>query len=103
MLVSEKLSYDDVRISSDHLKIFSIEFVLKPVLALVLATLTDGGEVLPGTLVLARRAVPKQYHLKKCTTMLHECKTKFLNILTQMLNNVTRILNNITRILNNIT
>ena len=65
MLVSEKLSNDDVRISSDHLKIFSIEFVLKPVLALVLATLADGGEVLPGTLVLARRAVPKQYHLKK--------------------------------------
>jgi hypothetical protein len=72
MLVSEKLSDDDVRISSDHLKIFSIEFVLKPVLALVLSTLADGGEVLPGTLVLARRAVPKKYHLKKCKTKLHE-------------------------------
>ncbi len=65
MLVSEKLSDDDVRISSDHLKIFSIEFVLNPVLALVLAALADGGEVLPGSLVLAGRAVPKKYHLKK--------------------------------------
>ena len=66
VLVSEKLSDNDVRISAHQLQISAIEFVLKPVLALLLATLArTAGKGLARPLVLTGRAVAEKYHLQK--------------------------------------
>jgi hypothetical protein len=70
VLVSEKLSHNNVRISSNKLQISSIKFVLKPMLTLLLATLArDAGKSLARAFVFAGWAVAEKYHLKKKLTL----------------------------------